>query len=245
MSFFGTTDFYLEVSKGNVDDHAIVNIAGTNPSVGTATEEVWDAGGVLVYPIAEESWELVSADVNDSAAGTGAQEVTIDYLDGDYVEQQAVVSTNGGTVSTGITDGFRFIRARVSAVGSGGENAGNVAIQVTGGGNIRGQINPGDTSNQSQDSHYTIPAGKTGYFVFFYEEISKNEDIRFNVRRTDGANGIFRTIITSALYQSQFGVPLKAPVDPLPEKTDLKVECVSTNSAAVATIYIQLVLVDN
>jgi len=240
-----TTDPYLDIAEGIYPDRRIVNVAGTNPLVGTVTEEVWDVGGTLVYPTAEESWELVSADANDTAAGTGAREVTIGYLDGDYVEQQAVVATNGGTVATGITDGFRLLKARVTAVGSGAENAGNITIQATGGGNPRGQINAGDTSNESQHGHYTIPAGKTGYLVFFYEEINKNEDVRFNVRRTDGPNGIFRTLITSSLYQDQFGSPLKAPADPLPEKTDVKIECVSSNSVATATIYYQLVLVDN
>jgi hypothetical protein len=199
----------------------------------------------MTYPAVAESWEMVSADANDTAAGTGAREVTITYLDDSYIEQEQVVATNGGTVSTAIMDGFRFIGARVTAVGSGGENAGNITIQVTGGGDIRGQINSGNTSNESQHGHYTIPAGKTGYLLTVYEEINKNEDIRFNIRRTDADNGVFRTLITSSLYQDQFGLVLKAPSDPIPAKSDIKVECVSSNALAIGTIFYQIILVDS
>lgn len=253
MSFYGASDFYLEVMKGNVEGHSMLNVAGTNPSVGsTGFEEVWDPGGLLVYPTANESWELFSADANDTAAGTGAQEVTIRYLDEDYIEQTPlVIATNGGTVSLGITDGFRFVNAVVTAVGSNGDLVGDLTIRVTGAGDTRGQINaetalpPNIGHNESQDAHITIPAGKTGYGLSFYHEINKNEDINFVYKRTDGDNGIFRTLFSSSLYQDQAGVVFKAPTDPFIEKTDIKVLCISANLNARATLLFQLLLVDN
>lgn len=244
MSFFGSSDFYLEVAKGNVPGHSILNVAGNNPLVGTVVEEVWDPGGILVYPTVNESWEIFSANANDTAAGTGAQEVTIRYLDDAYIEQTPIVlATNGGTVSLGISDGFRFLNARVTAIGSSGLNEGNITIRVTGAGATRGQINA--TNNESQDSHLTIPAGKTGFILTFYHEINKNEDINFIYKRTDGDNGIFRTIFSSSLYQDQTGLVPKAPADALPEKTDLKALCVSSNTNARATSIFQVLMVDD
>ena len=244
MSVFRTTDFYLEVAKGNVDKHSIFNIAATNPSVGTTEEDVWDAGGAFVYPTGNESWEFISADANDTAAGTGAQEVTIRYMDSTYVEQTpAVVATNGGTITTGISDGFRVISMTVTAVGSGGENAGNITLRVASAGATRRQINA--TENQDQDSHFTVPAATTGYLVMFYQEINKNEDIVVRYRRTDGDNGIFRTLLTSSLYQDQFWLVFKAPADPLVAKTDLKALAISTNAAAKATVIAQIILVED
>lgn len=244
MSFIATTDFYLEVAKGNVPGHAIVNIAATNPEVGTTDEDVWDVGGVLLYPTANESMEFVFANSNDTAAGTGAREITLRYMDDTYVEQTPlVIASNGGTLSAGISDYFRKIEMTVTAVGSDAENEGDVTLQVTGGGAVRGQINA--TENESQDSHYTVPAGKTAYILGGKEDINKNEDLILRYRRTDGDNGIFRTLLRSSLYQDQFGLTLRAPSSALVEKTDLKVLCVSSNTTAEASIFLQILVVDN
>lgn len=250
MSFFGSTDFLLEVGKGNVPGHETFNLRGSNPLVGTTLEDVWDPGGVLVYPTANESWELVSADVNDTAAGTGAQEVTIRYLDDTYAEQTAaVVATNGGTVSTGITDGFRLIDMRVTAAGSSAENEGDLTLQVTGGGNTRGQINFSTVfafgENRNLDAHYTVPLGKTAILISFFNDINKNEDCHFYMRRTAGDDGIFKTMFTSSVYQSEFGMNVNGGSEQLDEKTDLKITCVSSNTNAIATIFAQLLVIDN
>jgi hypothetical protein len=187
---------------------------------------------------------MVSADANDTAAGTGAQEVTIRYLDDAYIEQAPLVlATNGGTISFGLSNSFRLVNAVVTKVGSGAENAGNITFQVLGGGDIRSQINA--TENETGDGHYTVPAGKTAFIDYFYSEINKNEDIRYRARRTDGDNGIFRTIFTMSLYQANFGNSFPAPSDPLPEKTDFKVVGKSSNLLAEANIITQFITVDN
>lgn len=242
-------DFYFEIAQGNILGMSISNIVGTNPLVsGAGFEDIWRAGGFLQYPTANVTVELESLDVNDTAAGTGAQEITIRYMDDTYVEQTpVVVATNGGVVATGITDFFRPIEITATAVGSGDQNAGTIRLQNTSTGDIYDQmdVQNGIGDNEGQNSHFTVPAGKTGYIIGFYEEINKNEDIVFKVRRTDGANGIFRTLLTSNLYQDQFGLFFKAPADPLPEKTDIKIIGKSTNTTAIGTAFYQMILVDN
>ena len=252
MSFYGSADFLMEVAKGNVEGHRIFNVKGSNPEVGTSLEDVWDPGGTRTDPAANESWELVSADADDTAAGNGAQEVTIVYLDDTYVEQTpVVVATNGGTVSTGITDGFRPIGMAVTAAGSTGGNEGNITLKVTGGGATRAQINfdsdPGRLFGESRtiDSHYTVPLGKTAILISFFNDINKDEDCHFFWRRTTGADGIYKTLFTTSVYQSEFGMTLVAGSEQLEEKTDFKVTCNSSNTLGVASMFSQLLVIDN
>ena len=252
MSFYGSADFLIEVGKGNVPGHETFNLRGSNPLVGTTVEDVWDPGGVLAYPTTDESWELVSAAANDTAAGSGAREVTIRYMDITRVEQTpVVVATNGGTVSTGITDGFRLIGMRVTAAGSSAANEGNLTLQVTGGGGIRGQINYDAVrmfgENRNLDSHYTVPLGKTALLISFFNDINKNEDCHFFMRRTVGDSVIFQTMFTSSVYQSEFGMSINAGSEQMEEKSDLKITCVSSNTTTnlKATIFAQLLVIDN
>jgi hypothetical protein len=52
MSYISNKDFLIEVAKGNVAGHAIVNKFGRNPDVDTGTdpEDVWTQGGVWAAP---------------------------------------------------------------------------------------------------------------------------------------------------------------------------------------------------
>ena len=51
MSRIGSTDFMLEVAKGNVVGHSQMNKYGHNPEVTTATdpEDVWSGGGLYEF----------------------------------------------------------------------------------------------------------------------------------------------------------------------------------------------------
>jgi len=46
MSFFGSTEFYLEVAKGNVPGHSFLITTGRNSAVGLFFEDIW-GGGLL------------------------------------------------------------------------------------------------------------------------------------------------------------------------------------------------------
>jgi hypothetical protein len=243
LPVYPQADYFLEVSKGNIEGHTVLTKIGVNPLVGTIFEDVWDAGGLLVYPTAGETWEIVSDSTDDDVGGTGATEVTITYLDDNYVEQSEIKAMDGTTpVTFTATDSFRFNRASVTAVGSGAENAGNITIRVSGAGATRGQINTGN--NASLDAHFTVPANKTAYLMFFGANINKNEDIEVHFLSTIGDDGIFALGGLLSVYQGTVINPIVLP-GRIIEKTDVNIMAKSTNTNAIAAITSQYILVDN
>lgn len=235
---------YFDIAQGNVAGMRAVFISARNPAVGSITrEDVWAAGGVLVYPTAGEQWEIVSDDANDTAAGTGAQEITITYLDDNHIEQTEVVATNGLTpVATVATDMYRPRSIEVTATGSGNANAGTIQAQAAGGGDIRSLMLP--DNNVSQQCHYTVPAGKTAYCVTILEQINKSEDVDLEYRRTTGDNKTFKLVANSSIYQSSNFYPFQVS-NSLSEKSDYKITALSSNVDAAPFIFIELIEVDN
>lgn len=251
MSSFGSKEFLLEVAKGNVAGHELVSVIGRNPLVGSLLiEDLWDSGGVRTDPTANETWEMLSDDANDTSAGTGARTIRTAYLDDSYIEQTTDTILNGLTAVTMPSDMFRHLRSTVLTKGSSEGNEGNLTIQVSGGGATRAQINIPNAKgtaqlNRTLDSHFTIKAGHTGFFAAFIGGINKNEDVELELKSTTGADGIYLVRLPLYLYQSSVIVALPVFAEPLVEKTDIKVQCLSSNTNAIAVFGYQLLVIDN
>lgn len=107
-----------------------------------------------------------STSVNDTSAGTGAQTVTINYLDTSFVSHSEIVTLNGTTAVNTVGTNIAFIEnMQVSQVGSGGGNAGTIQLftAVAAGGSIWATIATGD--NQTFWAHHYVPAGVTCYII--------------------------------------------------------------------------------
>lgn len=107
-----------------------------------------------------------STSVNDTAAGTGAQQVTLNYLDTSFATHSEVITLNGTTAVNTVGTNIAFIENMiVSQVGSGGGNAGTIEIftATAGGGSIWGTIATGD--NQTFWAQHYVPAGVTCYII--------------------------------------------------------------------------------
>jgi len=245
----GLSNFLVEVQKGNVSGHAIIDAPGFNPFIAQGTpEDLWQAGGTFLYPTAGEQWEILSDDSNDTAVGTGAREVTIDYLDSNYDEQTEVIALNGTTpVLLTAINSFRTIKAIVTdagnTVGNLGGAIGVITVQVAGGGNLRHQIDVGD--NRSLNSHRTVPNGKTAWLIFWLATTGKDEGIFHNLFITDGDSGIFIPSLTFNVYQSIASVNPTAMLGPFIERSDIKVVADAINNDASADAFYQLLVVDN
>jgi hypothetical protein len=107
-----------------------------------------------------------STNANDTAAGTGARSVTINYLDTNFVLKSTTVTMNGTTpVATGVAD-IAFIESIVVAsVGSVGGNVGTIQVWTNnnGTGTVWGSIAASD--NQTYWAHHYVPAGVTCYLL--------------------------------------------------------------------------------
>jgi len=170
------SDVYREIENGTIKNYSYVHKFGSNSSVGTTLVPVCN-GGFYRTPKTDATvtLALISDDANDTAAGTGAQEVTLEYLDSTGTEQTGTIATNGITESTETIDGvWRLLRAYVSGSGSyatqsvGSQN-GTITIRVSSAGATWATIPEVGTTGfavaQSLIGAYTVPAGKTAYIL--------------------------------------------------------------------------------
>jgi len=251
-TFQHTNDFWVEVARGNITGFRSVQLIGSNPSVGTNFEDIWDVGGTLIYPTAGETWEIVSDSADDAAAGTGVRTVDMTYLDDALVEQTETLTMNGTTPVTFVaTDAFRAIRCRAATWGSTLENQGNIDIRVSGGGNprcriIRDVIVPADPigQNTSLDVHYTVPASKIGFVISITTNVAKGQDaiLRALLRRASGDG--FTVSGELSAYQNSFVSEFDKGLTALPAGTDVKIIARSSNVAAPTSVFISILEVD-
>lgn len=189
MSYTGEKDFFFEVSKGNISGHAAVHIIGGNQSVGTTTEDIWSAGGTKTWITSASTMETLSSDVNDTAAGTGAREVTVYGLDASFNEISEAVATNGTTAVTTTASFIRVNKTVVTSAGSyGGNNVGEITTRVSGGGVTQCHILAG--FGEDTGSHYTVPAGKTAYVVSALPSVNNSFTSHTELKKREGADTV-------------------------------------------------------
>lgn len=107
-----------------------------------------------------------STSANDTAAGTGARSVTINYLDTNFVLKSETIALNGLTAVATVATDIAFIESIVVAtVGSTGGNVGTIQVWTAnnGTGAIWGSIAASD--NQTFWAHHYVPAGVTCYLL--------------------------------------------------------------------------------
>lgn len=243
MSRIGTTDFYARAALGLIDGvSAVPLVTGTNRSVGTSIVDISDFGN-MVFPTAGETWEIVSADSNDTDGGTGCNSVVLIPMADDFTLQTPlVIDLNGGTKSVSGSN-FRVRSFFCLTAGSGGTNAGNITLQVSGGGSVRARILAG--AGESFNSFYTVPAGKTAQVLQTASFTSKGDDaeVRSQVRNnkiTDASVNVGGSIPT---YQSGVVFPIKTGI--IPEKVDFWFKGVSSNTGVLVTTVAEIVEYDN
>lgn len=242
-------DYYIEVTKGNIPGEALYPVLGRiAATAGGSTFEDWRSlGGTMNKPTVAESLEIVSDDVNDTSAGTGARTVAVPTLDANYVRGTQIATMNGTTpvalTGTHIRPGNG---AAVLTVGTNAANSniGNIKIRKAGTAtnpDVRMYIPA--TQGLSKDAHYTVPAGKTAYVLqatFFYP---KDEDgISRNVITPLAAASL--TGLDIPFYQFSFQFEVRAPF-PLAEKTDLFFKVATTNIGVELQSIYDMLEIDN
>lgn len=128
------------IALDQIEGVATRRVAGCNPDVdpGTSPETIWMAGGLHAYPAAGFQAEVLSDNVNDAAAGTGARTILIEGVDTNWDYQTELVIMNGTTaVTTTRTDWLRINKGTVITAGATLLNEGTMVIQIAGGGNVQ------------------------------------------------------------------------------------------------------------
>jgi len=241
----GTSEFFCAAVLGKIPGVRRVVFSGYNPSVNTATtpEDIFPAVETPIIPrqTVAESWEILSNSANDTAAGTGAQTVSITTLNGSYAEVTQTVTLNGLTAVPLTSTHIATNSAVVVTAGSSGNNVGLLTIRVAGGGAGRAYISAGDgILNQCK---YTVPAG---YSLDLYSALmglttsGASQNARFVFVSTNPAgrqiNAVRIPLLAngSSLYRHEIAGGL-VPYNTLPAKyeTSIRIGSVSQNGTQV------------
>lgn len=164
-----TSDYLLEVAKGNIPGEHLINKFGANPSITTSTdpEDIWDAGGIYAfYPTTAQPMEAISSVGNDtgvvlsSGTATGGSLTTL--IDTGATFQTDTVAV-GDCLINDTNNEFSIILSIDSE------------IQVT----VQGMSNafqeaPASTANVSGDSYRIVNANDTGAAVIGVYGLDEN-----------------------------------------------------------------------
>jgi len=148
------TDYFEEVATGIRQGKTLYHKWGYNEDVDTAaTEMIVSDGGIRTFLSTASTISLVSADVNDVDAGTGAHGVVVYGIDANREAQTEVVLLNGTTpvITTSTWLGIN----RVALYRSGTSQANEGALTVTA------------TSDASVQAHVPSGEGTTQQAIFF------------------------------------------------------------------------------
>ncbi len=250
MTYLGSTEFYLRVSKGLVPGHSFYSKFGENPDVDTGTnpEDVWDYGGTYTYSSTADIDQVSSSNSGDT------QDTVVEGLDTDWNFVSQEVTLTGQTPVTLTTPLLRVYRMYNNDIT---DYAGDIYVSINGASltagvpdtasDVRAQVVNGN--NQTLMCIYTVPAGFTGFFTQGYVAMAKSSsNTAIFSWRARPFGGVFQVKSRLALigtgsstWQYAYTIPL-----PLPEKTDVIIRCeeVEANNTGVSGGF-DVLLVDN
>jgi hypothetical protein len=159
------TELYAAIAMGQLPNIKAGRAAGYVSTAATGNVKVRATAYTPQGANAQRS--IVSTSANDTAAGTGARTVTINYLTAAFVAKSETVTLNGTTAVNTVNVDIAYLESMVVAsVGTaGGTNAGTINIKTAtaGGGSTWGSIAVSD--NQTFWAHHYVPTGVTCYVI--------------------------------------------------------------------------------
>ena len=137
-----------------------------------------------VPPSSGEQMEIFCANGEDTAGGTGVQEVEIHYLDVNGVEKSEITATNGGAKDTVASDMMFIQDIHSTKVGSNGVAVDDITIRSKATpANVYNMILLG--GNMSLSISKMVPAGKTLYITHWDASASGKQAVTVRLRSTD------------------------------------------------------------
>lgn len=228
--------FDLQVGRGQVFGHSLVNVQGYNAAHGTSFRAVWEKSDTTDYVYPSES---VTMAFTSSLSETLVMRV--DGLDASYNPKTAIVTFSGsptGVVTSGTADFFRINVMQITK-GSAADT-----VVATNNGTTYAQINSG--TGRSQASIYTVPAGYTFYLIRS-QAFTTNNGAQFCTYRVfsqtfvDGV--VTPNIVLSAPFTQAYSSTRIIPRG-YAEKTDVQWQLKQSN-AAPGSIQLEGVLIKN
>jgi len=216
--------FELQVARGQVRGHSVVNIFGFNPSVGTQFITPWELSTEYPYLSAAQNLTLVSTSASDLN-----KIVIIQGLDSNYNPINETIVLGG---LTSVTTTKAFFRINAMAAGD-GAIVGNVTASYSG--VVYAQITDG--VGRTQMAQFTVPAGHSFYLYRingWSATATGNQYITFRnrVNTLTSSFDVAQATFTTAPFEVQRRIPFAYG-----EKTTIQFQCrssSSTNNVALA-----------
>jgi hypothetical protein len=248
MTYISNQDFMLEVAKGNIAGHSVVNKFGHNPVVtNSTTEDIWDGGGTYSFPATADITHV--RQVVDQAA-MQSQNIEVQGLDTnwDLTVQTVTLDAANTTTPVALTTALRRVfRMKVMANVVADQD---IELRNVGGGTTYAIIGAGN--NQTLMAIYTVPNGKTAYIVSFYADSVKTsvqnpDSVEFQLWFADRDNGY------EFQLKNQSGLPDGAgelqhffkPYYKATQKTDIKLTATPEGKNVHVNGGFDIILVDN
>jgi hypothetical protein len=220
ISQVGTSEpFELQVARGQIPGHEVVNVFGYASAVSTSFVSVWENNAAYVFPTVASTMVVSSSSASDTAVS-----VQIFGLDADYNRVTEVVALNG-TSDVATTKVYWRINNVITTAGTA---VGTIYVKNAGG-TTYAQIAIG--SGKTNMSVFSVPAGYTAYMTQF--------DAFSSTSVTSGVFATFRGLITSstgisnvviqAPFLNTYAVTRPYPT-PVFEKSDLQLQCKSSGA---------------
>lgn len=236
-------NYDVDVALGNVPGISSRFRDGCNDDITTSNEDIWNVGGVQTYLSAPSTFSVVSSSVNDISAGTGANNVRLEGLDGSFNEISETIGMNGTTPVISSNSYIRMFDAIVTSAGSTESNEGVITFDSTAPVLVQGQIQIG--INRSQTFQYTVPAAKTALLTRLSLSAGNNDQMGFTVFiRPSG--GVF----TEEIFIQIIGTPFEYNFSPylvVPQMSDIRIFGIRLTGTGPTrgTAQLQLYLSDN
>ena len=235
----GYPDFDEQVALGLVPGFATFRKFGMNDAVASGTEEMWSPGAARVLPTSAGALSVVSSSTADDSAagGTGAWTIMVEGLDSNYEEIAETIVLDGQVAVASVgTDWFRVNRAYNTTAGTGEINAGNISVSI--GGALQAYIEA--LEGQTQQTHFTVPAGKTvvvSNFTMGVGRMSGNVDLHVkSLIKLFGTDTAWRAISEIWLFNGET-YSNDAGNTVIPQKTEVKQEIISSVSTQVFSVW--------
>lgn len=249
MTYIGDRHFLLEVSKGNVPGHSLVEKFGKNDSVPNGS---WALVSDLASSFLQATTKLrvKAGNAADTAAGAGAQSILVEGIDSTLAYVSETLVPNGASPGTaGTLDWWRPVRAYVTACGTyGAANTAAVVIENSAGTADLLKINTEE--GQTQFASFTVPTGVTAYLVevILTVDALKPADIRLMTRENFNDVTTPYSPVRIKRYwtgiESRLVVTFEAPLK-FEALTDVWFEANGAGAATAVSVEFEMVLVDD
>lgn len=234
-----TDEHYLNIARGLIPNHSVQNRFGfSNDIVTSEFRDLWSGGIPYVFATTAETLSVVSTDVNDTAAGTGAQNVAIFGLDNGFNVISELVPLDGTTpvITTNL-----FLRVNgmfVLAAGSSVFNQGIITATQSSSAILMGHMDIG--LNEASHIMFTVPAA---FSLAIYDlQIGTVSGKGVLSRLVIQPGGFATRVPRQFIHNDNINIVLTAPTL-LPEKTSVTVQGQSEQGEISMHVFLDSILI--